>query len=314
MTKVTEVLKRQGALVRKIAAGTATDDEKAEALKLQEALDAAAAEATPPATASMTLAEFKKLAEADLAALEKAPDEERLARLRRNLKSIRDQGKVAPDEIVTVEVEAKAAEPSILDSLDAAVDAAAKAHSFDGRTRSGVREAPPVAPTKDDEEEGKDKAKKDDAPAPFDKATVSGQLAVEALDALTAKVNALRTAVASGAVDRETFEEAFEGWWDLRSAIETYCRISGCVTPGAEAPEAPPAAAALSETPPEAPTKAEDATPEPPAKAEETAAEPPAETAKAAWRDLSPRLGAEEGYRELRRGAMRHAGRNRATT
>lgn len=305
MKKVTEVLKRQGALLRKMAAGTATDEERTEALKLQEALDAAAAAADPPPTATMTLAEFQKLAEAEIAEIAKAPDDARLARLQRNLKSIRDQGKTAPDDVVTVEVAAKAAEPSILDALDAAVDAATKATNFDGRTRSGVREAPaapaaPVAPTKDEP---------DPAVAPdaeFDKASVSAQIAVEALDALTKKIADLRTAVASGAVDREAFEAAFSGWWDLRSAIETFTAIAAGAGAGEPAmPEPEPAAATLSEGAP-APAAA-------PAPADGTVA-PAEETAKGDWNSLSPRLDAPTAYRELRRGAMRVSGHSRSTT
>jgi hypothetical protein len=311
MKTMTEVLKRQGALVRKIAAGTATEAERAEMLKLQEALDAAAAAAAPPSTATMTLAEFQTLAEADLAEIAKTPDEGRLARLQRNLKAIRDQGKTAPDDVVTVEVEEKAAPPTILDALDAAVDAATKAHSFDGRTTSGVREAPPaapVAPTKDDEEKAKA-----DAVAPFDKASVSAQIAVEALDALIGKVNALKALVATGAaIDREAFEAAFSGWWDLRSAIETFTAIAAG---SGAAPAAEPAAATLAADAP-APG-ATDAPPPAPA-AEGTPAGTPAgttvDTTKGDWTQLSPRLDAKTTFCELRRGAMRVAGHNRATS
>lgn len=305
MKTMTEVLRRQGALMRKIAAGSATDEERTEALKLQEALEAAAAAATPPTTATMTLAEFQKLAEADLAEMTKTPDEGRLARLQRNLKAIRDQGKSAPDDVVTVEVEAKADPPSILDALDAAVDAATKATSFDGRTTSGVRDAAPVAPTKDEEEEKRKKA------AEFDKAGISAQIAVEALDALIGKVNGLKALLESGAaIDREAFEAAFSGWWDLRSAVETFSAIAGATPATPEAPEA----AALSADPPAAGDPP--ATDDTPAAGDPPAADAaaPVDTNKGDWSGLSPRSDAETVYQGLRRGGMRIAGRNRTTS
>ena len=278
MKTMAQVLKRQGALVRKIAAGAATDDERAEALKLQEALDAAAAAAAPDPTATMTLAEFQKLAEAELAELEKAPDDERLQRLYRNLKSIRAQGKSAPDDIVTVEV---APAPAILDDLEA------KAAAFDQRTRTGVRDdapAAPVAPAKDDD---KADAQKAEPAEPFDKGTISQQLAVEALETLISKLAALRVLLTAGTADSKAFESAFDGWWTLQDAIRTFASIGS----GGGAPA--PAPAAPAEMSAEAPA--------------------PAETAKADWDRLSPRSDVESLYRELRRGASRVRGHERAT-
>ncbi len=246
--KFSETLKAHGALVRKVAAGTATDAERQEVLRLQAAIDAAADAVADPThkTVTMTLAEFKVVAEKEIAELEAMPDADRLARLQRNLKAIRDQAKTAPDDVVTVEI-ACAAEPAIVDGLETRVAALSAAKTApvvpDAPPAPAASDAPPaVAPAAP--------AAKGEPEGAFDKASVSQQLALEALEALIGRVNGLKAAVTAGTITEQQLCDAFNGWWTLRDAIETYTAIAGAAPEAAETPAAPVAASADPAAPP----------------------------------------------------------------
>jgi hypothetical protein len=80
---------------------------------------------------------------------------------------------------------------------------------------------------------------------------VAAQMALEALDALIAKLADVKQMMTSGqAFSAEDLEKKFEGWWCLRDAITTYGTIAAQapasaaapVVDAAKAPEAPPAA------------------------------------------------------------------------
>ena len=308
---LSEILKRHGALVRKIAAGTATDAEKAEVLRLQEAVDAAAEATAEPefTTVTMTLAEFQAHAEAELADMDKAPDADRIARLQRNLKAIREQGKSAPDDVVAVEVKTKAAEPSIVDALDARL-AALSPPAEAAKTEPApvaAAEAAPVPETPAAAEKTEPAPAAEAAPAApepvaaaaepeFDKASISQQVAVEALEALTGRLSDLRAKIDGGSMSAEDLDKAFEGWWSLQDVIRTFTAVAASAPAGAA-----PVVAASADAPPPAPAAAAAAAP---------AAVP--EVVKG-WSGLSPRMSHEQVYKDLRRGASRIRNHQRAT-
>lgn len=271
--KLTQVTNRLGALVNKLTAGTATEEEKAEAKKLQAALEAAAKATEAPPKITMTLAEFQKLAEAEMAELGKAMDADRLALLKRNIAAVKLQGKTAPDDVVEIETKA---EVPIVEDLEARAAALEAKASFDGRTTSGVRETPVEAPVKD---------KDPPAEEEFDKASVSQQLAVEALDALTGKVASLRVAVQAGTMTHSQYNDMFDGWWTLQDAVRTFAAISTSVTPESKAE----------------PTKADPGTPEPAEKGDPWAT------------PLSPRIAVEDAYRATKKNRDRYMGKERVT-
>jgi hypothetical protein len=302
---LSEILKRHGALVRKIAAGTANDAEKAEVLRLQEAVDAAAAATAEPefTTVTMTLAEFQAHAEMELADMDKAPDADRIARLQRNLKAIREQGKSAPDDVVAVEVKTKSAEPSIVDALDARLAALLPAAAEKTEPDPApAAEAAPVPETPAAAEKTEPAPAAEAAPAApepvaaadepeFDKASISQQIAVEALEALTIRLSDLKSKIGGGSISAEDYDKAFEGWWSLQDVIRTFTAVAASAPAGAA-----PVVAASADAPP-------------------PAADPAAEVPEVAkgWSGLSPRMSHEQVYKDLRRGASRIRNHQRAT-
>ncbi|MCK9629820.1 MAG: hypothetical protein M0R37_14665 [Bacteroidales bacterium] len=152
MKKLHEITKRQRALTEKALAGTITPAEREELTRIGKAVE----EATAPAPASrvvpmnMTLADFRKHAEAVLSA--EAPSADAVALLKRNLEAIKAQGKSADTDTVAVDVEladepAAPADPlAALAARVAVLEAGGVDKSFDGRTRTGVRVAPAVTP------------------------------------------------------------------------------------------------------------------------------------------------------------------------
>jgi len=214
--------------------------------------------------------------------LGKAMDADRLALLKRNIAAVKLQGKTAPDDVV--EIEAKVEVP-IIDDLESKAAALEAKATFDGRTTTGVRDAAVEAPVKD---EGKD----DKPDEEFDKASVSQQLAVEALDALIGKVAALRVAVQAGTMTREQYNDMFDGWWTLQEAVRTFAAMSTApiVAPESKADPAPE-------------VKADPGTPD------------PAETEKSdPWATpLSPRIPVEDAYRETKKNKDRFVNKGRST-
>jgi len=271
--KLAAMLRKQAALVAKVTDGTATPAEREELAQITATVQATADLLGDSATqfVKMTLKEFQTATDAFLSALDVAPADqtaaqkraEDLAVIKRNLAAVKAQGAAKEADEVLVEqmptplVPATTPDPMTvltqrLAERVAALEVAVKGGTaFDQRTRTGVRVVPEGTPAP-----AADAAPAPDAPAgegtpaptekgtPFAKEGVAQEIAIEALDALIGKLNGLRTAVTGGTLTPETFEETFRGWWDIRSAIETYTAIAAAAPAPAAAPSPEEMAAA----------------------------------------------------------------------
>jgi len=232
--KLEETIRRMNVLVGKSVAGTLTDAERGEMAKLQKSVEAAT---TPPPVAktrpaTMTVEEFTKHIDAELAEMEKAPDEERLALLQANIEAVKVQGKTAPTDVVAVLVRVQSEKADDCATQVAALqaqvaDLTARLEMQEKKATVKTEEAPAAPPA-------------DDTPiAKLVKEGVSAQIALEALDALISKVNSVKDLVASGNATAESVEKTFEGWWNLMDAIRTHSAIAAAAKVPAETP--PPA-------------------------------------------------------------------------
>ncbi len=262
MKKLHEITKRQRALTEKALAGTITPAEREELTRIGKAVE----EATAPAPASrvvpmnMTLADFRKHAEAVLSA--ESPSADAVALLKRNLEAIKAQGKSADTDTVAVDVEL-ADEPldplAALAARVAALESEQVGKGFDARTRTGVRVAPavtpaapaapaaspvaaPAAPAAPADPGTVDKAFPDTgapaaeapaAPAPPATAapaqaapgtqttgSIFQSMGLEAMDTLLARYMEIRNRMSDGSITRADVDRLWEGQWPLRNIID----------------------------------------------------------------------------------------------
>lgn len=156
-SNLNKILRRQTELVGKISKGDATEEEKKELKELVTALealtDSSKVDVGRTKLTTMTLADFKQYAEKETR--EAGLDPKRLALLKRNIESVKEQAVTDKDAVVAVEVATEKTDRDKLNALEGKMDEildAIKSINFDGRTRTGV----------DDKDEDKDDDKKDE--------------------------------------------------------------------------------------------------------------------------------------------------------
>ena len=116
--KLMETVKRQSELAKKVMDGTATDEEKAELDKINQAIDTATGQSTETRKTdlvTMKLEEFQNMVE-EKTKSDISPDE--LALLKRNIESVKKQGKTKADDIVAVEVLVKQSAEDMIAALE----------------------------------------------------------------------------------------------------------------------------------------------------------------------------------------------------
>lgn len=229
--KMFAILKRQNELSAKLADGTATDDEKAELTKLGKTIsaltDADKVDVGKTRLETMTVADFQKHVEAEQTALDANLDPARLALLKRNIDSVKAQGKTSADDHVAVEVAVQASAEDRIATVEAKLDELLETvkASFDRRTSTGVNDGgasddPPAgddagdgdAGTGDDAGDGGTVGKNEDKP-------VTTALAMEAIDSVISCFNSIKAKVQEGTL---TSDELYKMWpgWEVREMIE----------------------------------------------------------------------------------------------
>ncbi len=189
--KLLEYVRRQTLLAAKVEDGTVTADERAEFTTVNAAIKAATEPQTVDAATfitTMTLGDFKKHVDAEVGALEANQDAERLALLQRNIANVKEQGKTLATDIVGVEIQ-KEKEPA--DRLKELEDIIAE---LSLKLESNETE-------------------KGDKP-------IAQALALEAITTLATRFEGLRTKIEGGALTEADLKEAFDGNWELRSALD----------------------------------------------------------------------------------------------
>jgi hypothetical protein len=220
MHKIKQILKRQSELAKKVASGKATDAEKEQLNKLGEIVDAltdpSKVDVGKTKLTTMTLAEFKAYAEKEEA--ESYEDPSRLALLEQNIASVKEQGKTGADDHVAVKVSVQVKESDRLAAVEEKLDevlTALKGANFDGRTSTGVN----TDGESDSDSEGEGEGEGEDVDKGEDKPAATA-LAVEALDTIISRFEALKTKITGGSdISKDEFYEIWPSY-EIREIVE----------------------------------------------------------------------------------------------
>lgn len=222
--KLLEIMKRQGELASKAATEKLTDEEKEELSKIKKAIEAMtnpSIEIGKTTLAVMSLAEFKKHVgeeqnKADL-------DPGRLSLLKRNLESVKKQGKTKADDSVAVEVFEQQSSDDRIDGIESKLDEVLGVlKTFDGRTNTGVvgdgTNGSPAGAATSDDADPTSAAAKGDSPT-------SEALAKEAIDSIIKRFQALKDKITNN--EEFTVKELDEVWpgWELREMIAATAEV-----------------------------------------------------------------------------------------
>lgn len=228
--KLKQLLKRQTELVGKIAKGEANDEEKKQldALnkKIEELSNPDAVDIGKTKLATMTLAEFKKHVEDENIDATAKLDTKRLALLKRNIDSVREQNKSAADDIVAVQVFADTEKrDERLDAVESKLDQIfelVKGATFDGRGNTGIVNTGDSDGEGDGEGEGNGENVQSDKSDDMPNTTMA---ATEALTAIIARYQKIKDMIEEG--KDFTQEELNKMWpgWDLQSAVENAAAV-----------------------------------------------------------------------------------------
>jgi len=184
--KLLQIMKRQSELAKKASGGALSDAETQELDQLNAAIEALTDTSVDVGKTSLTtmkLSEFKKHVESEQSSMDLDP--KRLALLKRNIESVKSQGKSEDDDIVAVEVIAETEKSDerldkIENKLNEIFDLIGK--KFDGRTNTGVTGSS-TEPTqtqddgdKQDKEPDADVGKEDEADLVGKLETLKGKL------------------------------------------------------------------------------------------------------------------------------------------
>ena len=227
--KLRELLKRQTALVGKVAKGDANDQEKREldALnkKIEELSNPEAVDVGKTTLATMTVAEFKKHVQEETVDATEKLDTKRLALLKRNIDSVKSQNKSTDEEVVAVEVLVDAGKSDErLDAMELKLDEIfqfVKGQNFDGRGTTGLVNGDAGGDAGTGTGEGEGEGEGEGTPSEKnDEMPVSTAAALEALTAMIARYEKVKGMVEGG--DAFTSEELYKMWpgWELREAVE----------------------------------------------------------------------------------------------
>jgi hypothetical protein len=227
--KLMKIMKRQGELALKAASGEITDEEKSELEELNAAIEALTSKDNgdePTELTTMTVAEFKEHVAAEQAKSDLDPA--RLSVLKRNIESVRKQGKTEDGDVVAVEVlveqTAEDRMDAIEEKLDQVLSALKSAPAFDGRTGTGIGEEDGDAGDGDggdgDGGDGDGDGDAGDTNKGDGDAPTATALANEALDAIITRFQSVKDRLANG--EAFTVEELYKMWpgYELRELLE----------------------------------------------------------------------------------------------
>lgn len=227
---IAEMIKRQNVLSKGLVDGTLKDDEKKELERLTAAISAMMngdVEVGKTQLGTMTLAEFKKHVQTEMS--EAGMDAMRLALLKRNIDSVKKQGKKNDDDIVAVEclvsVDANDERLSVMEQKLDELMGLVKGATFDGRSRTGVLdhggdgdgggEGGGEGDGGDGEGDGTNKGDKPTAMA----------LASEALDTIISRFNSLKEKLGTGGITMEDLNKAWPSW-SIREILDVAVSIT----------------------------------------------------------------------------------------
>ncbi len=236
--KLMKMMQRQGALAAKAASeGKLTTEEKTELGELNAAITALTTgevEVGKTELTTMTIADFKKHVEVEQAKADMNPP--RLALLKRNIDSVKKQGKANATDVVAVEVLATQSEDDKFVALEEKFNAkldevmAAIKSGFDGRTTTGIATGGDVQPDADvasgETAEGNSPVstgKSDGTKEKAEDAKASTSLALEAINSVIERFQKIKDKINSN--ENITMEEIRNMWPDWQ--VENY--IKGAV-------------------------------------------------------------------------------------
>jgi hypothetical protein len=231
--KFLAIMKRHGDLAVKISSGKATDAEKSELENLSKTVqamtDPGSVDVGKTTLKTMTVAEFKKYAEQEQAAIAVNPVPSRAALLKRNIDAVKEQGKTKLTDMVAVYFPVKMTADDRIDGVENKLDQVLETlgtmkAAFDGRTQSGVGDG---GDDEDDEDDGDGDGDGDNSDSGDDgddtnkgDAPTAQALAGEAIDALISRFQKLKEKLDAGTLKMEDVHEMWSGQWQMETLIE----------------------------------------------------------------------------------------------
>lgn len=230
--KLLQIVARQNELTAKLVAGTLDDQGKTELEGLVKAVQAATGNGqqevgkkTRPTT--MTLAEFQKHVETTSAELQVNPDVAAIALLKRNIESVKAQGKTNPEDIVAVEVlvqetmEEKYArlEERLADAEKKLADKGGDGDGGNGDGDEGDGDGDGDGDGSGDGE-GDGEGDGDGEPANKQDKPTAQALALEAVETLISRFTALKAKIEGDSLTAEDLEKTWESQYDLRQILD----------------------------------------------------------------------------------------------
>lgn len=237
--KLMKMIARQAALVSKLSAGKITDKEKSELgilnKQLQLIADIDKSKIGKTKLSTMTLKEFRAHCQKEQEEGTAAFDGARLALLKRNIDSVKSQGKTKSDDVVAIEVLVEQSADdvrmsAIENQLTEVLSLLKGGATFDGRGRTGIVDNDDDGDDDGTGDAGGD-AGGDDTGSGGTGDTAKGDMpittkvAIEAITALISRYEKIKTKIENG--EEFTSEELSKMWpnWELREAVESSVEV-----------------------------------------------------------------------------------------